>query len=147
MQKVLIFSILQKTSKQLIWKDLTGSDAGNLSQPAWEVVPKPNGENQLPTTVIWELIETNDGTKFPMHEKTKNREIDPPSNIEEVEWLIKSLPLRADDYTPLLNLSHPVPTASIISLEEWNLYSTIISPFKYASGTGNQNYAIRFDSS
>ena len=30
--------------------------------------------------------------------------------------------------------------------EQWRISSSILSPFKYESGTGNQNYAVQLDS-
>ena len=45
----------------------------------------------------------------------------------------------------MLNLSFAVPTASALKEEEWNIDISMLSPFKSASGTGNQNYSIRVD--
>ena len=53
-------------------------------------------------------------------------------------------PLQSSDFKPLLNLSRTVPL-SVLNPEEWRLIASTISPFKYASGTGNQNYAIQLD--
>ena len=69
----------------------------------------------------------------------------PPRNFKESEALLDIIPLQSSDFKPLLNLSHTVPTASVLSQEEWRLIASTISPFKYASGTGNQNYAIQLD--
>ena len=71
--------------------------------------------------------------------------VTPPSNLKEAEELFDSIPLQSSDYKALLNLSYAVPTTSVLSQEEWRLTSSTISPFKFADGTGNQNYAIQLD--
>ena len=82
---------------------------------------------------------------IPPTENESNSGFIPPSNLKEAEALLDTIPLQSSDFKPLLNLSHAVPTASVLSQEEWRLITSTISPFKYASGTGNQNYAIQLN--
>ena len=83
--------------------------------------------------------------KIPPLKTSSELNITPPTSFEEAEQLFNYIPLQSTDFKPLLNLSHAVPTASVLSQEDWRLIASTISPFKYASGTGNQNYAIQFD--
>ena len=127
-----------------IWETtISGSEKPDEAPVKWEIIPKNKGENQLPSKVIWEMLETKDKTLIPPSQKELNSNLIPPRNLEEAEALYDIIPLRPSDFKPLLNLSYAVPTASVLSQEEWRLISSTISPFKYASGTGNQNYAIQ----
>ncbi|MDB4623062.1 hypothetical protein OAE36_00175 [bacterium] len=45
----------------------------------------------------------------------------------------------------MLRLSPAVPTANVPQTEELRLRLETLSPFKSATGTGNQNYAINLD--
>ena len=95
--------------------------------------------------MIWEVLENEDKELIPPSENQSNSRFIPPENLDEAEALLDTIPLQSSDFKPLLNVSHAVPTASLLSQEEWRLITSTISPFKYASGTGNQNYAIQLD--
>lgn len=111
----------------------------------WEIVPKSESENQPSSIVIWEVLENEDETLIPKSGRESNPSFIPPNNLVEAEELLNTIPLQSSDFKPLLNLSHAVPTASVLSQDEWRLIASSISPFQYAGGTGNQNYSIRFD--
>lgn len=111
----------------------------------WEVVPELKDQNQPSSMVIWEVLQKEDERLIPITEKKSNSSFIPPNNLKEAEALLDTIPLQSSDFKPLLNLSHAVPTASVLSQEEWRLITSTISPFKYSSGTGNQNYAIQLD--
>ena len=115
------------------------------SQSVWEIIPEPKSQVNPSTVIIWEVLSPEDMPIIPPSKKKSNTEFLPPSNLEEAHTLINAIPLQSSDFKPLLNLSHTVPTASVLSQEEWRLIASTISPFKYANGTGNQNYAIRLD--
>ena len=128
----------------VIWETtISGSEKPDEAPVQWEIVPKNKGQNQLPSRVVWEVLETKDETFIPPSQKKSNSNLISPRNLEEAEALYDIIPLQSSDFKPLLNLSYAVPTASVLSQEEWRLISSTISPFKYASGTGNQNYAIQ----
>ena len=129
-----------------IW-ETSISDSEKLGDPQekWEVVPKPEDQNQSQSGVIWEVLENEDKELIPPSENQSNSRFIPPENLDEAEALLDTIPLQSSDFKPLLNVSHAVPTASVLSQEEWRLIASTISPFKYASGTGNQNYAIQLD--
>ena len=130
----------------VIWETtISGSEKPDEAPVKWEIIPKNKGENQLPSRVIWEMLETKDKTLIPPSQKELNSNLITPRNFEEAEALYGTIPLRPSDFKPLLNLSYAVPTASVLSQDEWRLSASTISPFKYASGTGNQNYAIQLD--
>ena len=80
-----------------------------------------------------------------LHRKQRRnrRSAHPPRQRMSKLW--NTIPLVPSDYQPIRNLSYGVPTASVLDEEEWRLISSTISPFKYESGTGNQNYAIQLD--
>ena len=62
-----------------------------------------------------------------------------------MEAVLNNIPLQASDYLPMLRLSPAVPTPNIAQPEELRLRLETLSPFKSATGTGNQNYAINLD--
>ena len=130
----------------VIWGNTIPASLKQRQPPIrWEVIPEPRDQNQPPSIVVWEELETEDDELIQPTEKESNSKLIPPRNLEEAEALQDIIPLSSRDFKPLLNLSHAVPTASVLSQEEWRLISTTISPFNYASGTGNQNYAIQLD--
>ena len=111
----------------------------------WEVVPESKKKNQSSPILIWEVLRVEDEMSIPEAESTSNPAFTPPSSLEEAQAILDNIPLQSRDFKPILNLSHAVPTASVLSQEEWRLISSTISPFKFATGTGNQNYAIRLN--
>ncbi len=111
----------------------------------WEVAPEPEDKDQHSSMVVWEVLENEDDALIPLSGKESHSKLIPPENFDEAEALFDTIPLQSSDFKPLLNLSHTVPTAAVLSQEEWRLIASTISPFKYASGTGNQNYAIQLD--
>ena len=129
-----------------IW-DTTISDSVKQGQPPteWEVVPEPEAQNQPSSMVILEVFQDEDEKVIPITKEESNFNFIPPNNLQEAEALLNTIPLQSSDFKPILNLSHAVPTASVLNPEEWRLKTSTISPFKCASGTGNQNYAIQLD--
>ena len=125
------------------WETLSRPNKDNESQIEWETVPEDEYQNQHPSIIIWEVLSPDDITENPPSGKKSNSSIIPPKNLEEAEALLDIIPLQSSDFKPLLKLSHTVPTASVLSQEEWRLISSTISPFKYAGGTGNRNNAIQ----
>ena len=115
----------------VIWETtISGSDKPDETPVQWEIVPKSKGQNQLPSRVVWEIIETKDKTLMPPLQKKSNSNFIPPRNLEEAEALYDRIPLQSSDFKPLLNLSYAVPTASVLRQEEWRLITSPISPFK-----------------
>ena len=153
--------LLRKSQAQVIWKPVDSSKTQHSSEiwertipntetpeesPAkWEIVPEPKGKGQRSSIVIWEELEAKDKNKILPLEVSPSSKFTPPTNLEEAEELLNIIPFQSNDFKPLLNLSHTVPTALVLSQEEWNLSASTISPFKYADGTGNQNYAVQLD--
>ena len=133
-------------TNKLIWKKTVGSEQSASPPMTWNKVPEPERDSHQPSTsLIWEILDTNDSRFITPPESTPNPKLNPPSTAEEFEALRNAIPLDPINFKPILNLSHAVPTASVLKQEEWRLISTTISPLKYASGTGNQNYAIQLD--
>ena len=133
---------LKEKSSPVIWEPINNSSKLKESQLKWDAIDKPGHQNQSPSMVIWEEIEAEEETSIPTSQKESNSRFTPPSNLVEAEALLDTIPLQPSDYKPLINLSHAVPTASVLSHGEWRLISSTISPFQFAEGTGNQNYAI-----
>ena len=89
--------------------------------------------------MIWEVLENEDKELIPPSENQSNSRFIPPENFDEAEALLDTIPLQSSDFKPLLNVSHAVATASVLSQEEWRLTSTI--SLLNMQVTGNQNYA------
>ena len=133
-------------ANNLIWKIIVESDKSVSPRMVWDKIQKQEKDSrQPPTSLVWEILDANDSRVITPPKTEPNSKFNPPSTAEEFEALRSSVALDASNFKPILNLSHAVPTASVLSQEEWRLISTTISPFNYASGTGNQNYAIQLD--
>ena len=129
----------------VILETISIPDKNDESQIDWEVIPETENQNQPSSKIIWEVFDPDDSPAMPPSKKELNSQFIPPRSLEEAELLLDTIPLQPSDFKPLLNLSHAVPTASVLSQEEWRFMISTISPFKYTSGTGNQNYAIQID--
>ena len=152
---------LRKVQSQVIWEPIdtpksqetpvfseqiiTNSEKPANTQIDWKILPEVEDQNQPSSMVIWEVIENEDDGLIPPSVKESDSRFIPPDNLNDAEALFDIIPLQSNDFKPLLNLSHAVPTASVLTQEEWRLIASTISPFKYSSGTGNQNYAIQLD--
>ena len=68
-----------------------------------------------------------------------------PVSAEKFTETVSYLRLKDGSFDQLLSLSPSVLTAITLPEEQWRISSSIISPFKYTSGTGNQNYAVQLD--
>ena len=132
-------------SSSVIWRKVPESEKSGKSDPNWELLPEDQEKDKESKNVVWELIESEDEMHMPTEEALSDLEIPTPTSAEEAERIFDTIPLKSNDFQPLLNLSHAVPTASVLSEDEWRLISSTISPLKYSSGTGNQNYAIQLD--
>ncbi len=128
-----------------VWESLSDVKRLNKSRSSWEIVPEHKERDQRSKIVIWEVLEPEDSPAIPPPENTSIYEVTPPSSLEEAEARLLTLPLVPSDFKPVLNLSHAVPTASILSQEEWRLVSGSISPLTNASGAENVNYSIQVD--
>ena len=129
----------------VIWKNPVESDKRVAPPITWNKLSHKNNNNQQSTSLVWEILDANDTRVITSPEAAPKSMVTPPSTQEDFKVLRNTIPLNSSDFKPVLNLSHAVPTASVLSQDEWRLISSTISPFNYASGTGNQNYAIRLD--
>ena len=134
-----------KKNNPLTWEKTSTAERYNKPEAEWEVVPEPQDKSQPSSKVIWETLSPDDTTVIPPSEEESSSKLVLPRNLKEAEAILDSIPLQSSDFKPLLNLSHAVPTSSVLSHEEWQLISSTISPFKYADSTGNQNYLIRLN--
>ena len=128
-----------------IWDNSSESMKNEESHTVWEVVPDTEKRDQPSTKVLWELLDAGSEGSIPQPQGASSSTRTPPSSFDEAEALLNTIPLQSRDYKELLNLSYAVPTALVLGEEEWRLTSSTLSPFNYASDTGNQNYAIRLD--
>ena len=129
------------STNKLIWGKPAKSDKSDKSVTppiTWDKVPEPERNSHQPSTsLVWEIIDANDSRIIaePKHHRTV-------SSIHHLRQknsrLTKYHTLESSYFKPIINLSHVVPTASLLRQEEWRLISTTISPFRYASGTGNK---------
>ena len=133
-------------TNKLIWEKTVESEKSVSPPMTWNKVPEPERDSHQPSTsLIWEILDANDSRVITRPEAALNRKFNPPTTAKEFEALRNTIPLQSSNFKAITNLSHAVPTASVLRQEEWRLTSTTISPFHYASGTGNQNYAIQID--
>ena len=124
---------------------ISNSEKQRKDPTKWEAISNPEDPNQPSSRVIWEVLHHEDDVLIPHSQTGSKSFVTPPSSLEEAESLLGIIPLQPSDFKSLLNISQAVPTATVLSREEWRLISSTISPFKYANGTGNQNHAIRLD--
>ena len=117
----------------VMWDTIFSTGNYNQFKADWEVIPESEEQNQPSSSVIWEELNPFDSMEVLPSEKESNTRFMPPGSLEEAEALLEIIPLQASDFTPLLNLSHAVPTASVLGQDEWRLISSTISPFKYAN--------------
>ncbi len=109
-------------------------------QLAWTLVPQ--GQELDPTLAIAAeesaLQQAQCGGTTPCDPSTRPHPIFTVSEAVPFEW---------DDFPPLLRLGPAVPTALQLGEELMQFSFYQLSPFDsgLASGTGNQNYAFRFD--
>ena len=106
--------------------------------PITWTLPPPTPPPPVPR---WELISK---PELPIQADQPRYKVQPLS-ADQFDAIVNSTPLQSEDFHPLLELSPSVPTALILPENEWRITSSILSPFEYASGTGNQNYAVRLD--
>ena len=130
-----IIDSLKPTPNAIIWNSVE-TDNQDSSQPKWEVLPENNERTQSSTTVIWELVDGEDQTVDNPPKTQASPKITPPTSLEEAELILNTIPLKPTDFKPLLNLSHAVPTASVIGHDEWCLIASTIS--LPPSAPGNQ---------
>ena len=130
----------------VIWDLIPDSVNLDTSNTSWELIDKFSKQKFGPKKVLWELLKPhNHEAEPPISGKESNSMQTIPTSLEEAEALLNIIPLKPNDYDPLLNLSYAVPTASVLNKDEWRAHASTISPFKYSSGTGNQNYLFRLD--
>ena len=132
-------------SAPIIWENISEPSKIDASKKAWEVTPESELQIIPSMKVKWELLDTDENIENPLSDIAPKEEFTPPSSLEEAEALASKIPLEASDYEPILNLSQGIPTATILSEGDIRIKAHTISPIRYASGTGNQNYAIRLD--
>ena len=104
---------------------------------AW-TLPPPEPPPPVPR---WELI----GEPVLPAQADQPGPIISPVSEEKFTETVSYLRLKNGSFNQLLSLSPSVLTAITLPEEQWSISSSIISPFKYTSGTGNQNYAIQLD--
>ncbi len=113
----------------------------------WTPVPPPP-----PPPIISPVFISNDGPRWEvLKEPALPIKANPPApalqplNAEQIEATYINTPLISADYLPLLRLSAAVPTSLLLEPERWRFSATQLSPFRSATGTGNQNYAVSLD--
>ena len=80
-------------------------NTSDQSQLNWEVIPTTEGEKEPSSNVIWDVLEADDETFIPESQTESKSVVDPPSNLEEAEALLKIIPLQSSDFEPVLNIS------------------------------------------
>ena len=99
----------------LVWRTPVESGESVAPPVTWDKVPEPEGDDHQPSTsLVWEILDANDSKIITQPEAAPNRKFNPPSTAEEFESLRNSLPLDSSNFKPIINLSHAVPTASVL---------------------------------
>ena len=127
-------------NNKLIWEPMPGSTS--TSKP-WGNDQKIKREDQKPN--VWSVIDNKNKTELDEAEAVSKPLNLQPSNLGEAEAFLNNIPLRPSDYEPVLRLSPLVPTAEILSPDQWRFISGFNSSFKSNLGTGNQNYSANLD--
>jgi hypothetical protein len=97
---------------------------------------------------VWHPIPSGDpNAALPQPTPTDPNRPQPPTSATEAEAVLKALTPQPADYPPLLRLGPAVPTANQLGDQQAQMSAYTLSPFTggAASGTGNQNYALRLD--
>ena len=132
-------------SAPVIWETAPESEKSDQSETSWEVYPETQERDKKTKKIVWELIEVENDAAIPPLETLSDFKITSPTSMEEAEGLLDIIPLQSNDFKYLLDLSYAVPTALVLSQEEWRLISSTISPFKYENRAANQNNVIQLD--
>jgi hypothetical protein len=96
--------------------------------------------------VVWEPLPAG-ADPMPQPTPSDRNRPQPPTSAAEAESHLKTLTPQPVDYPPLLRLGPAVPTANQLGDQQGQMSAYTLSPFTggAASGTGNQNYALRLD--
>ena len=127
------------------WEKISETNIITPDKPTWELIERDGSKETLTPEVKWIIINENSNFDNSTFEILPNKHFATPSTLEEAEILLKNIPIQPTDFEQTHKISHAIPTAGIIGEDEWQSAITVISPFEFASGTGNQNYAIRLD--
>ena len=130
----------------MIWEG-SKTDSEEPLEPStkWEVVPNVSEQNQPPSMVIWEVLKSEDEALITPSQAATDSIVQPPSNLEEAEALLRVIPIQPSDYQPLLRLSHLVYTAETLATDHWRFTVGTISPVGSNIGTKNQNRYVNLD--
>ena len=112
-------------NNKLIWEPMPGSTS--TSKP-WGNDQKIKREDQKPN--VWSVIDNKNKTELDEAEAVSKPLNLQPSNLGEAEAFLNNIPLRPSDYEPVLRLSPLVPTAEILSPDQWRFISGFNSSFK-----------------
>jgi hypothetical protein len=95
---------------------------------------------------VWQAIPAG-ADSLPQPTPLDPNQPEPPTSAAEAEAYLKTLTPQPVDYPPLLRLGPAVPTANQLGDQQGQMSAYTLSPFTggAASGTGNQNYALRLD--
>ncbi len=122
------------------------STRGQSSSIQWEEV---SAKNSLGYSIIWEQITDEElRSNLLLVENLGNKKIfKRPESFEEANLLYKNIKPSKDDYTFPLRLSPAFPSTNLLKDGETELKVYTLSSFSggAAEGSGNQNYAFRFD--
>jgi hypothetical protein len=136
------------------WQPLPTANPGSATPGVvWQPLPEATGVPGDAASVIWEPLAPSEQSLLapppenaaPAASATDRRQ--PPRSAAEATDLLNGLEPLPADYPPLLRLGPAVPTANQLGEQQGQISGFTLSPFSggSASGTGNQNYAARFD--
>ena len=110
------------------WETISEEKKHDVPQKDWQVVPELDEHNPPSSMVVWKVLEAEDEVSIPSSKTASNSVVTPPSNLEEAEALLDTIPLKPSDYEPLLRLSHLISTAETLPIEQWRISFDTISP-------------------
>ena len=118
-------------------------------QPQWQPLPlAPSGAAASgPSSILWVPVPAADPSLASPAAGTSTSQRQPPGSAAEAAAILKALTPTEADYPPLLRLGPAVPTANQLGEQQGQFSALTLSPFSggAATGTGNQNYALRLD--
>lgn len=136
------------------WLPLPTADPGSATPGVlWQPLPSGPGQPGDAGSVNWQPLAPSEQSLLPPPPASATPAADAagrpqtPSTPAEAEALLNSLEPLPADYPPLLRLGPAVPTANQLAEQQGQISGFTLSPFNggSASGTGNQNYAVRLD--
>ncbi len=131
-----------RDASQNDWSLIAPSESKEMNE--WKSIEEGEGSGQK--DLLWETVPDVD-VLLDQERLENSSSFEIPNSFDEAEAMLNTLFPQPDDFIPPLQLGQAVPTANQLLAHEHRFSTFQLSPFKTgeSGGTGNQNYAARFD--